>query len=89
MKWRNESRGLFYDAKESTVVYFDSHSGDTHLLSDFAAHILQQFGHQPLTTDELMDQISSTMVPGNIPDLRETLTGVLKELAALDIVKQE
>ena len=89
MKWRNESRGRFYDANESTVVYFDSHSGDTHLLSDFAAYVLQQFDHQPLTTDELVDQISAAVVPGNIPDLRETLTGVLTELVALDILKQE
>jgi len=89
MKWRNESRGRFYDANESTVVYFDSHSGDTHLLSDFAAYVLQQFDHQPLTTDELVGQISATIVPENFPDLREALAGVLKELVALDILKQE
>ena len=89
MKWRNESRGRFYNANEGTVVYFDSHSGDTHLLSDFAAYVLQQLGHQPLTTDELVDQISSAIVPENIPDLREALAGVLKELVALDILKRE
>ena len=89
MKWRYESRGRFYDANESTVVYFDSHSGDTHLLSDFAAYVLQQFDHQALTTDELVDQISTTIVPENFSDLGEALAGVLKELVALDILKQE
>ncbi len=89
MKWRIESRGRFYDANESTVVYFDARSGDTHLLSDFAAHVLQQFEGQPLTTDELMDQISPTIESGQLPDLRGALRDVLKELVALDILKQD
>jgi PqqD family protein of HPr-rel-A system len=89
MKWRNESRGRFYDANESTVVYFDSHSGDTHLLSDFAAHVLQQFDDQPLAIEELVDRISPTVEPEQVPDLTGALTGVLKDLTALDILKQE
>lgn len=89
MKWRIESKGLFYDAHESTVVYFDSYSGDTHLLSDFAACVLQQFDDQPLTIDALADQISPTVEPEHIPDLPGALTGVLKALVALDILVLE
>jgi PqqD family protein of HPr-rel-A system len=89
MKWRIDSMGRFYDAHEDTVVYFDSHSGDTHLLSDFAAYVMQQFGDHPLTTEELVNQISPTVDSGDIPDLTEAISGVLGELLALDIVKRE
>lgn len=89
MKWQVHSVGLFYDADESTVVYFDSHSGDTHLLSDFAAYIMQQFGDKPLTTDELIDQISSTIEPPDDPELAQAVVGVLEELVSLDILKRD
>jgi PqqD family protein of HPr-rel-A system len=89
MKWRNDSTGRFYDASESTVVYFDSRSGDTHLLSDFAAHLMQQFGEHALTTEELVNQISPTIALGDTSDLMQVVAGVLEELAALDILKRE
>ena len=89
MKWRIESKGQFYDANESTVVYFDSNSGDTHLLSDFAAYVLQQFDNRFLSLDELEDQILPTIDPEQLPELRGAITGVLNELVTLDIVKRE
>jgi PqqD family protein of HPr-rel-A system len=89
MKWRNDSMGRFYDANEGTVVYFDSHSGDTHLLSDFSAYVMQQLDNQPLTTEDLVEKISPVIESGNIPDLTEAVSGVLEELVALDILKRE
>jgi len=81
--------GLFYDAHEDTVVYFDSRSGDTHLLSDFAAHVMQQLGDDPLTTEELVNRISPTIDSSNIPQLPEAVAVVLKELLTLDILQRE
>lgn len=89
MTWLNSCTGRFYDSNEGTVVYFDSHSGDTHLLSDFAACVMQQFDNQPLTTEELVSKMSPTIEPGDIPDLTEAVAGVLEELVALDILKRE
>lgn len=88
MKWQHDSVGRFYDAGESTVVYFDLYSGDTHLLSDFAAHIMQQFGDEPLTIEELVHKVSPSFESGDILDLKETVSGVLEELIALDILKR-
>jgi PqqD family protein of HPr-rel-A system len=88
-KWRLNSMGRFYDPAEGTVVYFDSHSGDTHLLGDFAAYIMQQLDDQPLTTEELVDKISPMIESSNIPELATAVTGVLEELLALDILKRE
>jgi PqqD family protein of HPr-rel-A system len=89
MKWRIDSMGRLYDANEDTVVYFDSHSGDTHLLSDFAAYVMQQLDEQPLTTDELVNKISPAIESSNVPELTKAVAGVLEELVALDILKRE
>ena len=89
MKWRIESRGRFYDPDESTVVYFDTHSGDTHLLSAFAAFVLQKFDDKPLSAEELVNQISPSIESDDISDLTAVLPGVLQELVALDILQQE
>ena len=89
MKWRIDSIGRFYDANEDTVVYFDSHSGDTHLLSDFAGFVMQQLDDQPLTTEELVNKISPTIESSTISELTKAISGVLEELVALNILKQE
>ena len=88
MTWRVYSKGRLYDANESTVVYFDSYSGDTHLLSDFAGYVMQQLNEQPLTTAELVQKISSDVDSEDIPDLESAVTGVLEELVLLDILKR-
>ena len=89
MKWRVDSMGRFYDPAEDTVVYFDSQSGDTHLLSDFAAYVMQQLDDQPLTTEELVNRISAAIGSSNIPELTMDVSRVLEELVALDILKRE
>lgn len=89
MKWRIDSIGRFYDADEDTVVYFDTHSGDTHLLSDFAAYVMQQLEDQPLSTEELVNKISPTIESSNASLLKNGVAGVLQELVTLDILKQE
>ena len=88
MKWHIETRGRLYDPGESTVVYYDTGSGDTHLLSDFAAFVIVQFDDRPLTVEELADKISPAIETGQIPDLAIAVHDVLKELTALDILKQ-
>ena len=88
MMWRTYSKGQLYDANESTVVYFDSYSGDTHLRSDFAGFVMQQLGDQPLSTTELVDRISRDVDSDDIPDLEEVVTGVLEELLLLDILER-
>lgn len=88
LKWRIASAGRVYDPGESTVVYFDTESGDTHLLSDFAAFIIEQFGTQCLSADELLNRVSPEVEPGQFPDLAAAVQDVVRELAALDILKR-
>lgn len=88
MKWQFHSVGRFYDANESTVVYFDSRSGDTHLLSDFAAFILQQFDDAALTTEGILQRLSLAIESPGEQDLEQMVVGVLEELVSLDILKR-
>jgi len=88
MKWQIHSMGRFYDANESTVVYFDTHSGDTHLLSDFAAFILQQLCAEPLGIEELIARITPSIDSPDTSDLRLAVQAVLGELETLDILKR-
>ncbi|CAA0123456.1 Uncharacterised protein [Halioglobus japonicus] len=87
MTWRTYSKGQLYDANESTVVYFDAYSGDTHLLNDFAGYVMHQLSNQPLTTEELVNRASQGIEPEDIPELEKAITGVLEELVLLDILK--
>ena len=89
MRWRNNSVGRYYESNESTVVYFDSRSGDTHLLSDFAAHVMRQFGDQLLTIEDLVDQMSPSLESADISDLKDAIPDILEELVALDILQRE
>jgi len=88
-KLRIDSMGRFYNPAEDTVVYFDSHNGDTHLISDFAAYVMQQLDDQPLTTKELVNRISPAIGSSDIPELTMAVSAVLEELVALDIVTRE
>jgi PqqD family protein of HPr-rel-A system len=87
MKWQIDSMGRFYDPDEGMVVYFDPASGDTHLISDFAAYLIQQFTDQPMGIEALIKQISPDIDPGDLLELTQATPNVLEELVTLDILK--
>lgn len=87
-KWRIESPGRFYDAGENAVVYFDPGSGDTHLLSDFAAYLLEQFRNEALSIAQLAAAAESKVESIDTLDLETAITDVLEELVALEILQK-
>ena len=84
MIWRAQTTGRFYDPGEGQVVYFDLDSGDTHLLSDVAAHLLEMLQDRPLTLEEL----AANFDEGTAEETAGALRAVLEELVALDILEQ-
>ena len=88
MKWQIDSIGQFYDPGEGMVVYFDPASGDTHLISDFAAYLVRQFTGQPMDMGTLIDQISPDIDPGDLFELTQATPAVLAELVSLDILQR-
>lgn len=89
MAWRVTSPGQFYDAGESTVVYFDPASGDTHLLSDFAAHLLGLLAQRPMGLEQLLGRIEGDVENPDSTELAASVEGVLCELLALDVVARD
>ena len=89
MKWRIDSKGLFYDPGETTVIYYDPSSGDTHLLSAYAAQVLQEFLIEPLSMAALTARLAPMVEAGQHTGLQEVLEGILSELVAMDILKQD
>ena len=87
MKWQIDLRGQFYDRDEEMVVYFDPASGDTHLISHFAAHLIRQFTDQPMGIEALIEKISPDIDPGDLPEMTQATPDVLQELVTLDIIK--
>jgi PqqD family protein of HPr-rel-A system len=88
MKWHLASIGQIYECGETTVAYFEPASGDTHLISAFAAHLVQQLGRAPapLGIQEIISQIKDDIEPEDLQGLAQDLSAILNELADLDIV---
>jgi PqqD family protein of HPr-rel-A system len=88
MQWRFDSRGLFYDRDEGMVIYFDPRTGDTHLLSSFAAFLLEHIPADPLDLHAVVEQISPHVDPEDLPESARAIPAILDELAELDIIER-
>jgi len=88
MTWHLTSAGRFFDTAEPTVVYFDPASGDTHLVSDFAAHLLRQLGDCPMTSADLVQQLVAAGGE-DASVLAVAVSAALQELQALDIISPQ
>ncbi len=87
MKWRVEAVGQFYDPSEGLVVYFDPASGDTHLISEFAAYLVRQLALTPLTLEEITEQIEQDVEPEDQSALITKLPDIIDSLVKLDVVQ--
>ena len=86
MTWQIVSPGKFYNCGENTVIYFHPESGNTHLLSAFAGHLLQHLAPQPQDIDQLVEKCASAIPPAELPQLNAVITHLMTELVELDIV---
>lgn len=88
MKWQIDSAGRFYECGEETAIYFDPASGNTHLISDFAAYLARQLADagQPLDTAEIIELVRIDIEAEDLPELSLAVPGILNALADLGIV---
>ena len=86
--WKIESTGLIYNCDEDMVVYFDTASGDTHLISNFAAHLIELIVGQgrPIENSEIIELIAADIEPKDRIESAQAIPGILSELAELDII---
>ena len=88
MKYKVELPGQFYDCGEESVVYFDLQTGDTHLVSDFAAHILRLLTGRAMDIDELVERLLPDMEVADPRNLAAVIPAILEELVSLEIVER-
>ena len=86
MRWHVNRLGDFYNCDETTVVYFDRASGDTHLLGEFAAYLLESLTAQPMDTPQLIAHLSQGTDAVDLAELERTVPEMLDELLALDVI---
>lgn len=86
MLWQIRSEGRFYDAHEETVIYYDPNSGDTHLLTDLAAFVVEQIAQGTGEEAGILKALAPHL-EGEDVDATELLSGVLQELSHLDIAQ--
>lgn len=86
MRWYVDSPGEFYTCGESTVIYFHPPSGNTHLLSEFAGHLLQLLISQPMGLDQLAKGSTSSTSADELAELTSAIPTILADLIELDVV---
>jgi len=86
MLWHIQSSGHFYDPGEETVIYYDPASGDTHLLTDLAAFVVENIQAAPISEGDLLERLRPHL-EGEASDVQALLTGVLQDLQILDIAQ--
>ena len=86
MKWLPQPNLVIYDRDEESVVCYHSGSGETHLISAFAAHVLKKITAKPLSTAELVDALYTDVDPDDVSELKTIVPDLLDQLAELDIV---
>ena len=87
MTWRIKGPGQIYDAGEDSVVYFDSRSGDTHLVGAFAAFIIEQLRAEDLSLESLTERALPLTDSETSDKLSEAVNTVVEELKSMDIVE--
>lgn len=86
MKWHIKSVGEIYNRGERSAIYFDPASGDTHLISDFTAHLLQIISITPLSTDDILARLTPDIENEDAEELLQAVPAILNQLSQLDIL---
>ncbi|MCB1679196.1 MAG: HPr-rel-A system PqqD family peptide chaperone [Halioglobus sp.] len=88
MQWYAGTPGEFYDCDEATVVYFHPPSGNTHLITAFAAYLLRELARRPMTLEQLLQYAASATAADDYRSVSCALPGLLQDLVQLDILEQ-
>lgn len=83
-----QSSWEIYDRGEESVVYYDSASGDTHLISRYAARLLQNIKTFPRSIEEIVEAlgVDSDDEIGDSSEFQCRVREILHQLDDLGIV---
>lgn len=87
-RWRLSSDGKVYARDDEPVaVYFDPSSGDTHLVDEHSAFLLELLMGGPMTVDEIANAIIEASHNTAEEEARDEALFLLRELQTFDIVE--
>ena len=89
MAWSLSSQGRFYDCGDPLVVYFDPASGNTLLISEVAAFLLERLQAGPLSTSALAELVAQNLESAGDEDLTDTIESLLQNLESSDLVERD
>jgi len=87
MLWRVCSEGLVFDRDEGVAVFFDSASGNTHLINGFALKILRLLSVSPLSSELIKRECADQMVGLGCDEQDLLIEDMLNELHSLDLIE--
>jgi PqqD family protein of HPr-rel-A system len=87
MLWHSCSDGFVYDRQEGLAVFFDSISGNTHLVDDLAIKILKLLSVSPLSSESIKKECIDQIDHMSSIEQDQFLEGVLFELHSLDLIE--
>lgn len=88
MNYHVESPGRIYDCGEASVVYFDLQTGDTHLVSEFAAHLIRLLTSQTMDINALTARVLPDFDADHAQKLEAAIPDIIEELVGLAIVER-
>lgn len=89
MYWRLCAPGRLYDRKEGLAIYFNTASGDTHLINELAATLLGKLAPGPVSQNELLVWLSDVVVDVQPSECPSILDKILGELETLRIIESQ
>jgi PqqD family protein of HPr-rel-A system len=89
MKWQIQSAGQTYDRGDESIIYYDPMSGGTHLISEFAGYLIQKIAGSPLSTEQVIELLSSDIDAEALTELQTAVPDILNQLAELDIIQYQ
>ncbi len=85
--WQPVSPGRIYAPDDGPVVWFDTGSGDTHLIDALAAEALSLLANGPLTKQELVARLGVDESDAAVAH-EAHVDELLEALAAVDLVER-
>ena len=87
MLWHACSEGLVFDRDEGVAVFYDSASGNTHLIDDFALKILRILSISPLSPETIKKDCADQMTDLTADEQDRLIEDILHELHSLDLIE--
>lgn len=87
MYWRLCAPGQLYDRNEGLAVYFDTASGDTHLVNGLTAALLGELAPGQVSQEDLLAWLSGVVTDVQPSECLPILDKILRELEALFVVE--